>query len=488
MAAQATALFREFDSSTAGVCFRIVKGKACVVAYQEAAKTAIRLGDMPNLLSLNRNLGVVHARLAAVMQGLSRALSAADFASVMYHYSEALQAFTQCLSIRSSSTDGGGKPVHWAAGVERKMVETVAQLVACVRDQRESCQERASVLERLQLPDREWGCLARALVQQAVADDFYKAALRLDNDNDRGDAWRMQLSLLEDVRRPAAEAAQALRRLYRLRGDESVASLLSSELAELEASCVYLGARVQSKRFRLQGLAQLRHMLFDLEALNADLMWETVDVLRAAATALIDSDASDRSNPVFRCHESLAKAYSSLGLVFEKVVKMDDVANALYLACLQHATIVTGQSGATFHSHDWYQQAKGAIEARRQRKLAYEAGEMEKLRAPTLVKLKPQLDALQKSMAACESKAYKVHALLVYLRTTHPPKSRDAPKEPLAYDRDDNKVTSRQLKKAIVEYHPDKQHNKDAGVDWTVLCEEITKQLNAFYEHFKGMG
>lgn len=40
------------------------------------------------------------------------------------------------------------------------------------------------------------------------------------------------------------------------------------------------------------------------------------------------------------------------------------------------------------------------------------------------------------------------------------------------------------LRAAVVAYHPDKQAGQP--VKWCVLCEEITKALNAKYECFKG--
>jgi hypothetical protein len=39
------------------------------------------------------------------------------------------------------------------------------------------------------------------------------------------------------------------------------------------------------------------------------------------------------------------------------------------------------------------------------------------------------------------------------------------------------------LQKAIVHYHPDKQANYPRK--WQVLCEEITKALNALYCEYK---
>jgi DnaJ-domain-containing protein 1 len=44
----------------------------------------------------------------------------------------------------------------------------------------------------------------------------------------------------------------------------------------------------------------------------------------------------------------------------------------------------------------------------------------------------------------------------------------------------------KRLRKALVDYHPDKQHHmKEQDVEWFVVAEEITKHLNAFYQYQK---
>lgn len=193
------------------------------------------------------------------------------------------------------------------------------------------------------------------------------------------------------------------------------------------------------------------------------------------------------SKTVFVCHESLAQAQNELGFMFEKVVKLENVANTLYLSVIQHAEIASQASGANYFTRPWYQQAKIGIEERRKRNLAYDSAEMQKIRAPTLTKLQPQLEAIKACLAKFESKQYKAHGLLVFLRDTHPPKGKDATKDKLEIDRDDKKVVTKLLKQSVITYHPDKQHNKDAGIEWLVLCEEISKILNELYGHFKGV-
>ena len=492
LAAKAAVLFKEFGDCDAGAGLRAIKGQYALAAYQDVCNRAQEIADTDALLSAKRNLGVVNMKMALTRQGLAEILAPADLNLVVYNFSEALCCFTFCLGALTPAL----RDAAWAQSVESKLVDVVVQLTEFVRAQKDSWRDRASILEKIARslaisphagPD--WSCLPRALLQLVLADEMHKEVLRLDSEDEDEEGtsttWRLQLSLLEDLGRPLTEASQQLQAYTRLGG---IRTHLLDEMREIHDSARYYRARVESKRLRSQGAEMCKHLLFDLESLDQEMMWAAVDTLRAAVTALIDADASsDFANPVIWCHESLAQAYSSLGHVFEKVVRLEKVANTLYLQVVQHAQIVTDTSGATFFSRKWYKTAVDAIQERRRRNLAYESSEMGKVRAPILLQLKPQLDAIQACLAQFESKSYKSHALLIYLQEKHPPKSQKAPKDKLQFDRDDNKVVANHLKKAVVEYHPDKQHNKDAGAEWTVLCEEIVKELNGFYEYFKGL-
>ena len=183
------------------------------------------------------------------------------------------------------------------------------------------------------------------------------------------------------------------------------------------------------------------------------------------------------------CHESFAKSCSALGLVYEKVLKMSEKAHGLYLQTILHCDIVTHTSGAQFFSKDWYQVAKSGIEAHRRRREAYDEAEVAKQREPTLAALKSTLAAIDAAIATCESKQFKGHALMVHLYAKVPPKN-GAVLEP-SLSRDSKEQMKKAFLKAVTHYHPDKKCNKESGIEWRVLCEEITKRLNEFYEVVK---
>lgn len=234
-------------------------------------------------------------------------------------------------------------------------------------------------------------------------------------------------------------------------------------------------------------------MVFDTESLDTELLWTCVDHFTASLQSLRPMDNYEEG---CICHESFAKTCSALGLVYEKVIKMKEKAHTLYLQTIQHCDIVTHTSGAQFFSKEWYQTAKNGIEAYRLSKEAYDHAEVEKQRAPTMTKLKPKLDAMDAATAKFEGKLYKGYALLVHLYEVLPPKL-PPPKKPKAtpevdidfkeamknLDRDSKEAMKKALLKAVTHYHPDK--NRKAGVEWLVLCEEITKRLNEYYEYTK---
>ena len=189
--------------------------------------------------------------------------------------------------------------------------------------------------------------------------------------------------------------------------------------------------------------------------------------------------------PIDPITSGVSEAYSNLGVLFGTVLKLRSKAHSFYLECILYADIVTHITGAVFFNKVWYQRAKQAVEEDRLRNIAFDANAVAAEREPTLLKVKPQLDDIAKVLSGFESIAYKAYALLGHLQKNIPS---DPPTEiaPDALDKNDRKAMKKAIMKAITVYHTDKAGNKRKGMEWQVLCEEITKQLNGFYENFKG--
>ena len=73
--------------------------------------------------------------------------------------------------------------------------------------------------------------------------------------------------------------------------------------------------------------------------------------------------------------------------------------------------------------------------------------------------------------------------LLRYIYKTYPPKNPEHKLHDINLDQ--RSKMKKALLTAIQHYHPDKQDKEEYGRKWAVLCEEITKLLNARYEGYK---
>ena len=85
--------------------------------------------------------------------------------------------------------------------------------------------------------------------------------------------------------------------------------------------------------------------------------------------------------------------------------------------------------------------------------------------------------------AKFEGRDYQAHALLVHVFKEHPPKNSDALSSDL--DRDDTSSMKKAIRNAVITYNPDQNHNMVCGMEWHVLCTEISKLLNSVYERYK---
>ena len=74
--------------------------------------------------------------------------------------------------------------------------------------------------------------------------------------------------------------------------------------------------------------------------------------------------------------------------------------------------------------------------------------------------------------------------LLRYLYVAYPPKGLECTLESTGLLTEQCNM-KKVLLKAIQHYHPDKQDEEAHGRKWKILCEEITKRLNKYYETWK---
>ena len=388
------------------------------------------------------------------------------------------------------------KDSSWLEGIQDKIFATVNATVAFSIQTMTNWKTRATMLMSV-LRSGQQSSFAQSLVQTVIAYEILKAVIKFDEVRD----WKSARDALAELHRPLTEAIQQRDRRLRdgsLRCSPGMLLDLTELLQEYEEEKKIFTARCDFHQHLFHGEQSLNQLLHEEEHLDMERAWSIIDSFRTAITAIKDP-TSDHENPNYVCHESAAMGFSHLGRMYEKVIKMDTVANKLYLAAIHHADVVTHTSGATFFHKEWYQTAKKGIEEYRQRRMAFDSAQVAAVREPTLVILKPRLDAILAAMGSFESQAYRAHALIVFLYQHEPPKEKNtsaglgagAPTsstpEKLVLDRDNKDAMKKAVRNAVASYHPDKQVNKESGIEWHVLCEEITKHLNNLYEHYKGM-
>jgi len=157
----------------------------------------------------------------------------------------------------------------------------------------------------------------------------------------------------------------------------------------------------------------------------------------------------------------------------------------LYLHAIHLADVVTHQSGSVFFHRAWFQDAKKGIEEDNKRNEGFDAAKVAEQRGPILIKLKPELTAIETAVKSFKGRDYSAHAILIHIHAKHPPKSENCEFDGTKLDKDVSDDVQKAVLKAVTYYHPDRKYNKSAGIEWLVLCEEITKVLNNAYSRYK---
>jgi hypothetical protein len=436
--------------------------------FLQASRVASAKSGAEDWLSAMKNLGVVCLKLASFKGYQER--KTRDI--VMFQFQESIMYLSEALyhsrSVRKSP--------KWMDDVAEKIRECCNCALQYVLEDGNSTGsnygKRCSALTSM-ISHPEKQMLASALVQSLVADEIIKAAIIAD---ERGE-WQRSFSLSCEAEMPIAECSAALRAVPMEYG---LYPELTESLRDLEHSRLTYLARSESAKLRAVAVNMQTQLLFVSETLDMDLLWVCVDHYRAAMLA------ASRSYEGIVSHESEAIAAANLGSLFDKVLKMHKPARVLYLHAIHLADVVTHQCGSTYFHCEWYQSAKTGIEEDNRRNDAFDSAKVAAQRDPILLKLKPELTAMEAAVSSFEGRNYSAYALLVHLYAKHPPKCENFSFEANSLDRDVSEDVKKAVLKATTYYHPDRKSNKTAGIEWLILCEEITKTLNNVYCRWKG--
>lgn len=444
--------------------------------YEKGRNDASSSNQPSEWLKNTKSLAVVYHKLAEDKSFRSHH----SYQWVSYNFKNALKYF--CLTLSHSETI---ETEEWIANTVGKAISCMNALQSFVCDTFLTWQERCSMLEDCLAfaSDDELGkshYLLQVYINYLLVVELMKCIFRADNDAQP----KLCYSFTEEINRPFSSSSELLNKyarncplLYRLT-DEVVS--LSKELEEIKKARLYYAMRSQALIHQHLGTELFNECFFQDEEMNIEKIWLCIDFFDSSLQYLALQDGS------YSCYETAAKTCHYLGKLFSLSLCDSEKGHSLHLRVVQYCDIVTHSNGSTYFHIPWYQETKKAIEAYREKRAAFDAKEIENKRAPILEKIKPHLDAMEKVLGKSQSKQFQCYELIIYLYEAHPPKIPDS--KPIQnLDKNDSKQMKKAAIKAISHYHPDKTDNKSNGMEWFVLCEEITKRLNNLFEVFKGV-
>lgn len=441
---------------------RIERAKKAIGTFMDARKAASTEGSGQDWVYATKNYGMASWKLASTKE-LSMRLGED---AVFFYFKEAFVFLIEALL--------NGKLVHlpkeWYVTSETYLLRVVDSVVEYLIDQSNDWRYRCSKISMF-LPLTETSCITTAYIHMKMAREMLKYAIYCTDSDLMNDAF----SALHEMHQPISFSKQYLERTKK----SSWPSELVEELEDIEHSQRRYLCRVTSAKERILAEELQVELMFGDDELNMDLAMIVLD--RYVAAKLASKSAIDNE----ACLESEARASVGIGIFHYSILKNEERGHQHLLHAIQLVDILTHAGGGTFFNCTWYQRAKTLIEEYRERRLAFDQAEIAAQREPMLLKLKPKLDAMRACMDKSTGKSYKFCDFVKYVYENHPPANGKCLSSTL--DKDDDASLKKICLKAITDYHPDKKHNKDKGMEWYILCEEILKEFNAFYEYFKCM-
>jgi len=442
---------------------RIGDAKEALRLYQLATNKA---DDADEWLSAQKNLGMAALRLSEMKAYKERAEPVEVQA----------QFHTSVMSLTAAFSNGhkAGKSRQWLEELEGRLHDAVNGFVSFVIDTYPGYSKRYAVMRKTAMAIPKGAGPSAALVWRACANEFFKQGVILDELGD----WQGCMSCLYEINEPLEHLRISLQQST----DEAYA--LVDDMQELQKSHDALLAKARSAQHLHVGLEAQRDLLFEEEELDMDLLWFVMDEFKAATRPAADEEADDAAD--VSGLETEAIALSAQGVLYQKVLKVNSVAKSLFESSVRIAMAITQTAGGSnFHGQQWYQDAVQGLEAIRKEQLAFDLKKVQEQRQPTLDALKPQLDALKAAIAKSGAKRPQALNLLKHIYSSHPPKVEGGAELKTGLDYENNSEMKKALLKAAVHYHPDKPINKSSGMEWYVMCEEITKLVNEYHGHYK---
>jgi hypothetical protein len=300
-------------------------------------------------------------------------------------------------------------------------------------------------------------CKAAVIAHLRLAEElFQQGILKLGDDEDEIRDFRGCLASMHDC-------SQFLRKAQSFSANcdgQHTANGLLPEIKELEERAQLQIFVCESMQALRTGDQVLEKALFDDEEVNMDLAMQAVDFYRSAVLLTRERDI-----------EGEAIATSQLGRVFSDVLKDTVRASKFHYQATKLAlTVMSPRIGRS----RWYKYSRAKHAEYQEQVVRNEERAHEQKWAPTKKGMEKELKKLNQ-----EAKKGGLEFLL-YIYKNHP---KPDPKKVPGVMPTEEGLTKQMLRSAILYYHPDV--NRQHPEEWQVLCQEICKILNNFYENCK---
>ncbi|KAJ3337850.1 hypothetical protein HDU93_000406 [Gonapodya sp. JEL0774] len=468
-----------------GFSSREYKYKEALKKYYEALNLA---SSADEYLSTLKNISLAHFRVAelilldeersindAIMRSASdewedcpvkTILTGSKLTAYMYSIKESLLHLSLAVGRNRLVASGASKPQQWIDSIEEHAIQVLDHAKLVIYAIPDSHVERIHV-SHLRSLCRVFDAHGNAAVPPPfapaarlyvdTAQKILHRAVSISESEETTVGGRPKhyvcLSLLADINEPLSQAERFARGSH----DESE---LTEEILALHEDVELLRKTVQSVHERENGDRILNIATKGSEELTIEGVWAAYDHYKQSALLTRELDV-----------ENEAIAFSRMGRVWKDVLKDAGRAHACFLRCVELAQTLYPRDLTT---RPWYQLATNSMIAHRAYLAEREQTAAQKEKEPFLAQLTSELAALD---AASDKGTVD---LLTHVYATHPPKG-----EGLVMGPTESGTLKKTVRQAVIHYYPDRQQNKADGRLWEILCEEISKRLNAKYENLK---
>ncbi len=203
------------------------------------------------------------------------------------------------------------------------------------------------------------------------------------------------------------------------------------------------------------------------ECLDFEQVWNCIDLYRESIVKTRDKDI-----------ELEAEVLSKLGLVYSRILKMNDRAKTCYYACFN---LAESMKPKVFTHHSWYIRCCSAIKEYQKEVIDQENQKEETERKKVEKEIEDDLKELKKQA----DKEDRI-SFINFVYEKYPPKLDEKKfKKPNLKTESPIDEIKKVYKKALIHFHPDKNSGAKYGYAWHFIAVEIAKYLGHFYERLK---